>query len=317
MPMKILPDTYGQQTRMDALETGLFEDDLDQVIAEQYDEKFPDLQMRQLVPAGPRVDPGARTFSARRLTGYGTWRVIEGYSRELPRSDLSATEFEAPTRWIGNSWGWNWMEQQEARFARLALLQERAQNARLVIEEGLDYIIAFGLPSHGIYGFLNNPNVTLSAVATVGADTTWTQKALSNPQLILDDIAEAVDLMRTTTKSVEKPNRLLVSDSSFALLARTFLSTNYAASLLSLIPEQFPGITVASSRYLETSGTGGTKLMILYRFDRRALYYVIPMEFNALPAWQCGPTEWIIPNVAKSGGTVVVYPQSMQYRYGM
>lgn len=318
MTKRYAPQDLLDALRLDANESALFEDDLRQLLAKTYDKKYPDLTMRGLVPAGPAVNPAARNFTFRSYDGVGLYEVIEGYARNLPRVDLKATEHDGKTRWIGNAFGWNKFELMEARFAGLDLPSEKAFRARRVIEEALDYMIAFGIPTHGITGFFNNANVTASSVATVGSDTTWADKVDTDPELVLADIREADEAMRTATKEVEVANTLALPPSEHRRLRQTNRSGSTDKTLLDEIATKFPNITsIVEHRYLETAGSGGTKRFVLYKKDAETLGYIIPQEFMTEDVYRSGAADWEVACFAKTGGVMMPYPLAVAFRDGL
>lgn len=317
--MQYLTSAFVDSLRLDANESIYFQRELEQILGKSYDVKYVNLLARTFVPSAPEnIEEGAETFTYRQFDGVGVASVIDGYSRQLPRVDLKAKEFIGHTRMLGCSFGWNWRDLLKAAKARVQLTSEQARMARRAIEEALDFCISFGLPLHGIYGFLNNPNVPVTTVATVSSATTWAQKFVLDPNLVSADVETLLNTMMVATAETEQPDTLLLPPSAMRFLEQNFRSTLTGTTLLQQIQSALPSITSIKSWYrLETAGAGGTRRMVMYRNDSDHLWSVIPQEFTAHPVYQDGPLQWEVPCTAMTGGVVIPYPLAMAYADGL
>jgi hypothetical protein len=320
IPVQYLTRAVADALRLDANETVIFEHQLRKLLAKTYDVKYSELKARLFVP--PSSDPvpkGARTFTYRQFDHVGFWNVIHGYANDYPRANLKAREFTAVTRWIGNSFGWSKQDMLEASFAGQDLASDEARAARRILEEALDYIIAFGLSNHNIPGFLNHPNVTAASVATVTSNTTWAEKiADGDTESVIADLLEQFNTTCSLTSEVEKPNALALPPSSLRQLQQTKRSEASEKKLIDEVRERLPSITFIEDWYrLETAGSSSTKRMVMYVRDAEHLWREIPQEVEAGDVLQTGHNAFEVPLSAKTGGVVIPYPLAISYRDGL
>jgi len=318
---KYIPQELVDQLRIDANETTLvLENELRQVLARNYDVKYPELMGKQIVPRfGQAVSPNARTYTYRMYDAVGTWKVINGYAQNLPRVALKATAHTGHTRDIGVSYGWDWQELRDAAFSGSPLVEDEARAARRVIEEALDYLIAFGLSDHGIPGFLNHTNVTASSVATVASNTTWEDKIADDDfDSVLADIKEMYNTTATTTNNTEKLDSLVLPETSLRQLEQTKFGTNLDKTLLQELKTQLPAIKNVYGWYrLETAGSGGVKRMVMFKRDADSCGYIIPDEFRQHELFRETWGSWVVPCTAKTGGVCAPFPLTIAYRDGI
>ena len=308
-------DSDDTRRREDAALSVFFQRELEQIKRKTFDKKYPDLFARTFVPYSPEpASPGAESITYRSFDRKGMMKVISGYATELQRVDVIGSEFTSAIKSIGGAIGWNRQEIRAAEYAGKPLKSDRMKAARRAAEEAIDEIITFGQVDTALPGFLNNANVPQASV-TGG---TWATKASTDPDLIIDDVADAIGDMQTLTKDVEKPDTLLVTPEAMTLLSLTRL-VDQNVSVLTYLKEALRPLgitTIESWSRLKGAGSGGTDRMVLYRRDPDCLFYEVPMEFTVYPEQWRG-LEAIVPCEARVGGTIIPYPLSVSYRDGI
>lgn len=301
-----------RSVNLDANESIFFARDLEKIKSRTYDKLYPELKARRFVPAAE--DPagtGDNTVTYRQWDRVGMAKVIADYAHDLPRVNALGKEFSSPLRSLGAMFGYSLQEVRAAAAARRSLPAMLASNARESIEEKIDEIIAIGDSVNGLPGFLTNPNVPQASV--VGG--TWATKIATDPDLILDDIADMYGDMIDLTNGRHRGNMLLLPESQYALVSTTRL-VDQPVTVLKFLREVYPGLMIDSWYRLKGAGSGGTDRMVMYTRSADRLWYEVPQEFEMLNV-QEHSLEFEVPCHARVGGTIIPYPLSVSYRDGI
>lgn len=308
-------DAAEARKREDAALSVFFARELEAIKRRSFDRKYPNLLARTFIPYSPEpAAEGAESITYRSYDRRGMMKLISGYETTLQRIDVVGSEFTSPVKSIGGMVSWTRQEVRAAEYARKPLKSDRMMAARRAAEEAIDELLCFGNTDTGLPGFLNNANVPQASV--VGG--TWAAKLAVDPDLIIDDISDAVADMRLLTRNVETFDTILIPPSQYALLALTRL-VDHNLTLLKYLQETLSvmGITTIASWWrLTGAGSGGTDRMVVYRRDPENLFYEVPMEFTAYPEqWHGLQAE--VPCEARVGGTIIPYPLSVSFRDGI
>jgi len=183
----------------------------------------------------------------------------------------------------------------------------KADKARREIERQIDDIAAFGAPNNGIAtGFTNDANVTITA-----ATGAW---SAITPDQIITDVTGMLTRMLTETENVEEPTDLILPPSAWGDAFSKRL-TDTGETTLSYIESKL-GLRVSRWNLLETAGAGSTTRAIMYNRNPSNLTMHIPLEFQTLPVQESG-LEFIVNAWAKTAGTIIYYPLTIQYVDGV
>ena len=316
-----------QANRLDSDETAFFARQLEFIKAQTYDKRYPELLARTLIPVSNEGGPGVESITYYQYDMFGAAKIVASYANDLPRADVRGKKFTASVHSLGDSYGYNIQEIRGARFAGIPLEQRKANAAVRAIEQGINTIAWFGEADHNIPGFLNNPNVPMSAVANTGKDvkgnpsTLWVNKS---PNQILYDMNECANGIVSLTKKVERPNTLLLPVAQYLYIASTPRSDLSDTTILDFFLQNNPYIKdVVDLNELAydptipgSGGPGGTDLMVAYNRDPDKLELRIPQDFEQFPPEQKG-LEFEIACHARIGGVVMMYPLSASFAYGI
>lgn len=294
---------------LDADDSVFFARELEYIKRQTYDVQYQNIRYDQFLPVSTEADPGADTITYRSFDQVGMAKIISNYADDLPRVDAKGTESTSKVRGIGDSYGYNVQEIRAARMAGRRLETRRASVCRRAIEQVLNYCAWLAQGEDGMYGLLYNPNVTAGAATTGG----W---ATATQDQILADIMDCVDAPTTLSHGVERVNTLLMPLSKLRLLNTQWHSDHSDTTILEFFQKQRPYVTVD---YLEeaagldpkpSGGAGPTDVMIAYDNNPDKLTFEIPQAFEQFPA-QPRNLEQVVPCHARTGGTIVYYPASV------
>lgn len=310
MTLATLGVRFDSDERQDAMYSAILARELEFVRARTYDIVYPEKKARSLIPVDSTVPPGAETISYDQWDLFGMAAVIANYADDLPMVDVMKERFSSVVQTIGDAYQWSIQDLERAAMTPGAKLsQRRAGAARMVIENRIEDIAAFGLPIGGLNGLLNHPNVSLVAPSTGG----WsTATALQ----MVDDLNKLVEQIVTQTDETFPPNAVVMSSAQRGYMAtKKFTNTDTTALKWFLENNQYINEIETWSKCKLANGAGTGPRIISYRRDPIVEELVIPKEFTQQPA-QARNLSFVVPCHARIGGVVVYYPLALAYMDG-
>jgi len=299
--------------RLDAQESIFFERELEHVKSRTYDVQYPELRARSFIPVDHSVPASAESYVYQTYDSVGMAKVISNYASDLPRADVTGKEHSARVKTLGSSYGYNLYEIKAAQQTGKPLEQRRANAARRAIHEKEDELAAVGDARHNLQGLLNHPNIPQYTARDGGAGTEWETK---DPDEILDEMHAFVQNVLTLTKSVEKPDTLVLPPSVYGYIATKRLPDT-ATTILKQFQSTNPWVkTVDEWQRLESAGVAGIRRAMVYKRSPDKLEFVIPAEFTMEPPH---PTNLSFDVACHSriGGVAVYYPLSLAFMDGI
>lgn len=296
--------------RLDATETATLARQLEHIYAKTYDIKYAELKARRFIPIDTSVDPAAEFFTYRQWNMFGMAKLIANYADDLPRVDTLATEFPAPIKSLGASYGFSIQDMRRSAKTGAQLDARRARAARRAHEQSFDDIMAFGNADAGILGFLNNPNVPIVAPTT----GTWITN-VATPLQMIQDLNDLVNSIVLATLETFVPNVLLLDNTSFQRINTTPMSTTGDAdkTVLRFFLDNNPYITeIDQWNKLNAAGAGGVSRAVAYFRSEEVLAGVEPQPFEQFPP-QWRNLEAVVPTHSRIGGVRMQYPLAVAY----
>lgn len=307
--------------KLDANTQLFFERELEVVEATLYNVKYPNLKARLLIPPAFNYPRGTETITYKQYDMLGMAKIVANYATDFPRVSLKGKKFTSPVKRIADSYGYTVDDIEAAMMAQVPLDQMEAMAAKRAIDQLENRIAYFGDTDTNLPGFFTNANIPISAVENdgdVNIDPQQTKWISKTPQQIIRDFGDAVTAMRDLTNGVELPNAALFPIAQLSMLSTTPVSDNApTVMILDVLKKAHPYITVWDDLIeLKTAGTGGSAMFVIYNRDPINLRMPIPWDFEQFPAQEKG-LEYEIPCSEKVGGTIVSYPLSASFHYGI
>ena len=313
-------------TRFDSAEDAsvFFARELDFVKTQSYDVEYPELTALSLFPQSSEADPGAETITYYTYDKTGLAKIIDNYSTDLPRADVTGKPSFAKIKSIGDSYGYSAQEMRASRLAGKSLDARKAESARLAIDTKNNQIAWRGDEESGLMGVLSTgQNIPLFTItASASGKTKWTEKSADE---ILADVNGMAKQVAKVTKNVERPDTLCVPAEVYMDIS-TRRIPDTTATVLSFILEHAPYIkNVVSAAELDADSVetnpyaleeNGQGVAFLFKNDKRKLSLEIPMPFYQYPA-QVRNLETVIPCEARTAGVIVYYPLSALIAVGV
>lgn len=327
-------------TRFDSVEDAsvFFARELDYVKAQSYDVEYPELTALSLFPQSSEADPGAETITYYTYDRTGLAKIIDNYSTDLPRADVTGRPSYAVIKSLGSSYGYSAQEMRASRLAGKSLDARKAESCRYQIDVLTNKIAWMGDEESGLMGVLSKgQNIPEYAITkgTVSGKTRWTEKTADE---IMDDVNGMAKQVAKVTKNVERPDTLCVpADVYMDISTRRIPDTN--TTVLSFILDHAPYIKkVISTAELDADSPEtnpyakggalnstmssldgyeeGCGVAFLFKNDPRKLTLEIPMPFYQYTL-QVQNLETKTPCEARVAGVIVYYPLSALIAIGV
>ena len=302
-----------------------FARELDYIKSQSYDVEYPELTALSLFPQTSEADEGAETITYYTYDKVGLAKIIDNYSTDLPRADVTGRPSSATIKSIGDSYGYSAQEMRASRLAGKSLDSRKGESARYAVDNKINQIAWMGDEDSGLMGVLSNgqniPLYTIGAGATSNK-TKWTEKT---PDEILADVNGMAKQVAKVTKNVERPDTLCVPAEVYMDIS-TRRIPDTSTTVLKFILEHAPYIKdVISTAELDNdsvdtnpyaAASNGQGVAFLFKNDKRKLALENPMPFRQYPV-QIRNLETVVPCEARTAGVIVYYPLSALIAVGV
>lgn len=304
--------------KADAQTLPFFERELEQVLTQTYERKFPELAMAngEIIPISSEVDEGAENYTYYMYEPTGIARFMTAYAdSDMPMVSIRGAKVTAPVEPMEVGYGWSTRDIRNASFARRPLDSRLAMAARKAHDQRVHITGLWGREDLGLTGFVNNPNITVAdAPAGAGGGSNpeyWVNKT---PDEIVADIAMVIDGVRTLTNKVENVTHVAISDPLYLYIRRTRLGTiGESKTILTYIKEVWDTVEFYGLIDLQASNSLGNlteDCMIGYAKDPEKCSLEIPMPFKQYPV-QAEGLRFKVPTESSMGGVKCPYPLSI------
>lgn len=296
---------------------------LEYLTAKAYEVEYEVLPFRDVFPIINQGGAGVKEITSEVYDFFAKAQVISGSGKDIPFVAGGGKEIKFPVVMWGIGAQWTIQElqafvvAQRNNRARYSPEQIRQKAALRGVEEALNDQAFFGIPSAGIYGFMDNPLIPVGVVdAGLSGDTAWETKTADE---ILADVNGLADQIFVGSKMREKPNKLLLPPSKWSLLKNRRLD-NRDISILTYLLEnsqyfKSPEDIIPVNEY-ENAGYNGTGKMSAYNKNEDKVCVEIPEETQTMPVQQ-QLFSYMLLWYAYSAGAVVRFPRSVAHAEGI
>ncbi|SHI62042.1 hypothetical protein SAMN02745671_01178 [Anaerovibrio lipolyticus DSM 3074] len=278
---------------------------LEYVRARTLEVKKAPLEAFSVFPVQTDIPVGAESAVTRTYDSVGTAKIISNYADDLPRVDVAATEDSVKVHSLGDSYGYNFREIQNAQFANTNLSTRKAEMARRAIDIELNRIAWSGDTSHKITGFIGNPNISEYTVPTNAAGTTKIEDMTADE--LIDFFNEFLEAVSDATNGVESVNTVLLYPEAYNRLTKTRIP-NTTDSVMKYLQEVNPQILRWIKVYrLKGAGDSGKDLLYAGYFDPNYVRLEIPERFHQHEVEKRN-LEYVVDCTASTVGVTVDIP---------
>jgi len=317
---QILDQLGLSEIRKDAKYTAALEQQLEYVKAQTYDIKYPDLKARKFIPIDSSVDPGAETVAYQQWDSIGMADIIANYADDLPMVTALTEKFSQSIEGLGQAYDYSIQDLRRSAMSGSQLEMRKARAARRGIELRIDDIAATGYAAGQMKGFINHPNVSISAAVSDGTSARWVggRSPPKAPADIKQDMYNAVVAVWDATLQTFSADSIVLSTTEYGHISQTENSPLSDRTILQSFLQNNLSVRMVDFWYkLNTADAAGTgPRMVVYKKDPEVLELVIPQDFEQFPP-QAKNLSFVVPCHARCGGVVIRYPLAMVYMDGI
>jgi len=304
--------------RFDANETAFVEREMTQIRTKLQEAIYAELKAVQFIPIATDIAPDAPQYVWYVLDHVGEAKIISNGAEDLPRVDVSKTERYGVVRTVGASFGYELFEMRLAARLGVPLQAMRFDACRQAIARQLDKILSTGAtdsqaggPSgNGLLGILNNTDIFGLGTVT---NAKWVMGTTTAATMI-GQVNAAIATIVTASNETWIPTDLILPTQMYNIFSQTPYGTDAAQSTaLVWFLSNSQSVRRVSSWYRGNgAGAAGSDRGLLYKKDPTVLEGVIPLPFEARPPQEQG-LQFVVPCVARAGGTKVYRPDACRY----
>lgn len=245
---------------------------------------------------------------------------LNANSTTLPGISVDGEKLVKPIRLLGREISYTSVELERAQAAGLPIDRVKLDALQLAYNLNIDQMVYIGSSDVGAKGLLNNPAVTVTAVANgAGGTPQWTTKT---PDEILKDVNALLDASWNATGNTVCPRELRLPPSQYSWICSQKVSSAGNISILQFLEENSIALktngtklNITYCKWLTGIGTGGSDRMVVYTNDqKRVRYPMVPIRAEA--AYTLG-IKMYRPYIYALGEVEFVFPETALYADGI
>ncbi|QHJ79816.1 MAG: hypothetical protein [Caudoviricetes sp.] len=315
-----LVDTVASLNDDDAV---FFQRQLEFIETQTYDTLYPDLEARESLGVDTTGGAGIQTLTYRSFNHVGSAKVINARATDLPKPNISGTEYSIPVKSVGCAYDYDIDEIASAAVTGLPLETRKAMAATRGYEQYVNSAAWYGDAAGGFVGFFQNADVTKADApkgAASTADTTWPTKT---PAEILADLNAPVNQMYATTLKIMRPSEIWLPVARYQLIKNLARSDQSDKTVLNYFVENNEFITsvgqVKQLNALAGQGKSGSECMVVIcRMVQGLKTFRLrePLPLTWQPV-QLHGLVYEIPGRGRFAGFQVMYPAAITIYSGI
>ena len=292
--------------------TGLFEEQLQAVLAGDYDRPYAGLAMRTHMAPASGIPAGAQTVVQRGYDMTGRPKLLVNEASEIPRVSLHAAQNVGRIVGYGLKWRINYDELQAAAMAGVDLDGKGLAACRILMEREIDFLLASGNAAFGIVGMLTGATkAPLAAGAGIELYVTGAPAAMvcdwdgvATAAQILNDFAILM-ATRFYLGNVHMPTDCLFGNTSWARIETLQAFATSDKTVLEVLRGRYPGINFRHEWRCNNANAGGNNdRCVLYERSPLVIESVVSLEPTQLPPVWDG-FGWETVTYARCGGVLM------------
>lgn len=282
--------------------------------------------MRDIVArtGGGWVDFTSNYFVDYATTGGNDAGIIGGETNDIPLIQASVSKDVFKVYNFGNTLKIPFVDQAKLQGIGRSLDEILDKGIRLNYNKSIDFIVYNGLASLGVYGIVNNPNVTSSMAPNGAASSpTWN---LKTPDEILQDVNNIMIATWTSSEfdTTGMADHILVPPTQYSYLVGRKVSTAGNVSILQFLLDNNIGrnqgvdLKIEPSRWVSGAGTGATDRMVAYvnQEDRINFDLTVPLS-RVMTQPDVQQLSYLTGYAAQIGQVKLLYTQCVRYLDGI
>lgn len=302
----------GFENRFDDATLGLFQRQLEDTEANIDREEMAELPFADglLVPLDEQNKPWARSWSYRRITKVGQFKLVRSYPSDLPMVNLMSESFQFPIHKWGGGYYYSDDDIEASVRGEIDIEKEDIIAVEEVAKQQMNELIAFGDKRLKLPGFINYPEA-MHTYSPFSLDSS----ATSNE--ILAVLNDSVTAIVEVTQQIEKPNTLIMPVRQYHYISNARLDDTLQTTILKHFLETNPYIkSVQPINELKGAGVDGSDIMMVYDRNPAKVKAKIMQPLTWLPMQRKG-LGYERPAVFKFAGVYSRRPMSIHVVAGI
>lgn len=288
---------------------------LEYIKAQTYDVKRANLSAFQRFPINTSTPEGANTITYRQYDTVGMAKIIDNAANDLPTADVTAKEFTANIRSIGNAYTYSTQEIRNAQYAGVPLTTKKVVATQRAQMELINKIAFFGDTANGLQGLKTNANIPELTIANDGTGSSKTF-ATKTPSQIVRDVNNLINLVLSQSKGVHRANEVWMPIEQYAYIATTQNSAASDTTILQFLKQVNPNVEFYALPELDQFGASSADRMYALENSMDNWQLEIPMMFKQEMPQQDGLLVKV-PAESRCGGVIVEYPLAFAFADGI
>jgi hypothetical protein len=304
---------------LDAAETIFFQRELEQILAEQYNERLAPMKSKLYVPINNSIHPGVEIVTYDQYKAMGEAKAVKSYSDDVPLVNVSGEQASQRMQSYADGFAYSIQELRAAAWAKKPLDRMRAEAARKVLDFKLDSILGAGDSAFGLKGLLSLSGTDTFTVPTkASGSTAWLTAGVitATSKEMYDDLCGIVSQVITNTKDTEHPSLILLPIANLEAIKNQRMADGTDTTVLNYFLDNHPGIRVESWDRCTGAGSGSTNRMVAYDPQLVNVQGLMAVEFEQM-APQLDNMAYKVICHMRTGGVISPYPKTICYGDGV
>ena len=279
--------TDGQEGKKDAM---FFTRELETVKKEVREKKYPNFKQRTLIPTTFNTDPGAETITYYLYDHVGIAKIGLDYANDSPRASTKKEKFTSNIEPFRAHYAYSTQDIRRSRMSNTPLEQREAMAGRKSIQLAEQKVAYFGDSAYNLEGLFSNSNITLTTVPSDGG-TGQSEFTDKDPDQIVRDINNCINIVNTQTNGVEEANTVLLAPTEMTYIKTTRMGDGSDTTIYKFLKEahedkiEFFSLAQCAEPTAGWSSLGlsfSGNIMMAYKRDPEALELEVPQDFEQM-----------------------------------
>lgn len=309
-------------------DAAVFERQVVQVLAENYQREFPELTMANgdIIPINRNIRPGVKSYEYYVYEPVGFARIMNTYAdTDIPKVGVRASLSSGKIVETATYYGWDVSEMETAQEIGFSLEQADSEANKRTHMQLWNDVGWFGDNEHGIFGMLTHPNITRTLAPLNGGATSrlWSAKTFDE---IAADLNTLINSVQANTNGIERVTDIVIAGDVWNALSWRILSTangsNFTIQNWIVENARQQGITVrvdwglAAANHAFNAEYAGLNIAIAYNRNASKAELVVPLDYTQYPP-QWEKLKYNTYTRSKCGGVLVRFPLSIHVLTGI
>lgn len=296
--------------RQDADNTMILARELEHVSSRAFEVKTTPVSGLQRFPESQdAIAPGKETVVYRVYDGAGMAKIIASGGTDLPGVDVSAKEYTAHIKPLGNMYSFTRQELKAAAFGRESLPSRKAVQAIKGHEVKMNQIFWYGDAEYNLSGFFANPNIG-QVIFPANGTASSSKLSAKTPEQIVDDFNSLINPINDDSNGIFQANEVWMPINVYSYIKTKKNSASSDITILQFLESVHNAVTFIPVP--ELKDVNGVARMYALENSSANFERIVPEFPQELPV-QVKGMDYIIPVESSCGGVIVHQPMAIRF----